>query len=187
MFTSPTAKNLPSGLIETHVAAFIRSRAVHVFDVGESDQSFDEVVGDCPTPNSLSDEAIRLRVSFEVVEGVEGALKADESVVYIGCAVGRARKKYCVVWRSLSILTTTAAAPAVYANKFEDGRLSKPLAELVVVPMICLSERPASYEVRPILLGERIGFCDCLKKGELDGVSFSPRPGFAGFNFALGV
>lgn len=36
---SPTARNLPSLLKDTHVAAFIRSRLVHVFDVGESDQS----------------------------------------------------------------------------------------------------------------------------------------------------
>jgi hypothetical protein len=66
----------------------------------------------------------------------------------------------------------TAAAPAVNAKHLPEERLSKALAELVVLPMTCLSASVAS--ARLVLTGERSGVV--LRYGELDGVSFKLPP-----------
>ena len=63
--TSPTARNFPSGLNDTQVAAFMRSRALHVLLPGESLQSFPgDARGDAPIPASRNEAAVRLRLSF---------------------------------------------------------------------------------------------------------------------------
>lgn len=56
--TSPTAKNLPLGLIATLVTAFIRSRDVHVREPLESTQS---PAGEAPplAPNLFAIDLIR--------------------------------------------------------------------------------------------------------------------------------
>lgn len=66
----------------------------------------------------------------------------------------------------------TAAAPAVYAKQRPVGRLSKALAELVVVPMTCRKDRLASTRLG--LTGDRSGVF--LKKGEGEGLSLMPGP-----------
>ena len=88
-----------------------------------------------------------------------------------GTAVGRALKNLCEYLESFPTLTTTAAAPAVYANIREEGRLSKAVGEETVVPMILFNESPDSYRPRNLFgdLGGR-------GKGELEGVNLSPRP-----------
>ena len=91
-----------------------------------------------------------------------------------GTAVGRALKKRCEYFKFSSISTTTAAAPAVYANIREEERLSKAVGEETVVPMIRFKERPDSYNPR-VLLGDR----GVRRKGELFGVSLRPSPVFA--------
>lgn len=70
--TSPTARNLPSGLKLTQVAALIFSFIVHALLLGESAQSCaaGDARGEGPKPASRSDAAVRLRLSFWV--GVEG-------------------------------------------------------------------------------------------------------------------
>ena len=87
---SPTARNFPSGLRLTQVAAFIFSLAVHALVEGESAQSLaaGEAWGEGPREVSRSVAAARLRLSFWV--GVEGPpyIEADE---FIGFVVGRAR------------------------------------------------------------------------------------------------
>jgi hypothetical protein len=66
----------------------------------------------------------------------------------------------------------TAAAPAVYAKHRPDGRLSKALAELAVVPTTWRRARLASARLG--LTGERNGVF--FKNGEGDGLSLMPAP-----------
>jgi hypothetical protein len=89
-----------------------------------------------------------------------------------GFVVGRARKKRCETWCSSSTVAITAAAPAVYAKQRVEGRLSKALAELAVVPTTWRSARLAS--VRFGFTGERSGAF--LKKGDGEGWSLMPCP-----------
>ena len=106
-------------------------------------------------------------------EGVEG-VPDDVGIALEGTAVGRARKNLCEKLGVSSALTTTAAAPAVYAKIREDARQSKAVGDDTVVPIILSRDRPDSYRPRDLLgdLGVR-GY------GELEGVSFNPRPVFA--------
>jgi hypothetical protein len=97
-------------------------------------------------------------------------------------AVGRALKNLWEYFASSSILTTTAAAPAVYAKIREEERLSKDGGEETVVPIIRHNESPDSYR-----LCDFFGDLGVREYGELEGVNFSPRPvlaakvlGFAG-------
>lgn len=83
--TSPTARNFPSGLKLTHVAALIFSRAVHALLFGESFQSFS---AGAAMLTSRNDAAALLRLSFCV--GVEGPPYMDEEEL-IGFVVGLAR------------------------------------------------------------------------------------------------
>jgi hypothetical protein len=106
-------------------------------------------------------------------EGVEGAPEEVEMALR-GTAVGRALKKR---WEKLgvsSMLTTTAAAPAVYAKIRAEERESKAVGEETVVPIILSRDNPDSYRPRDLLgdLGVR-GY------GELEGVNLRPRPVFA--------
>jgi hypothetical protein len=80
---SPTARYLPQRLSDKHVAAFILSRLVQVFEEGESLQS----VG---LYNESRDAAILflLSLALGVELGVEGVLR---DVPKTGVAVGRAR------------------------------------------------------------------------------------------------
>jgi hypothetical protein len=75
--------------------------------------------------------------------GVEGA-KEFELAELSGIAVGRALKKRWEYFDSSSILTTTAAAPAVYAKIREEARLSKAVGEETVVPIILFRDKPDS-------------------------------------------
>jgi hypothetical protein len=59
-------------------------------------------------------------------------------------AVGRALKNRCEYFVVSSTLTTTAAAPAVYANIREVERQSKAVGDETVVPMILLRDNPDS-------------------------------------------
>ena len=59
----------------------------------------------------------------------------------------------------------TAAAPAVNAKELVEERASIEFAELAVVPITCLRDRPVSF--LPGLLGFAFGV---LRKGELEGV-----------------
>ena len=106
-------------------------------------------------------------------EGVEG-VPDDVGMALEGTAVGRARKNRCEKLGVSSALTTTAAAPAVYAKMREDARQSKAVGEDTVVPIILSRDSPDSYRPRDLLgdLGVR-GY------GELEGVSFNPSPVFA--------
>jgi hypothetical protein len=90
--TSPTAKNLPSGLKLTHVAALIFSFVVHALLLGESPHSWrpGDGSGEAPKPASRREMAVRLRLSFWV--GVEGPPYIDAEGL-MGFVVGRARKK----------------------------------------------------------------------------------------------
>lgn len=88
-YTSPIARNLPSGLKLTHVAALILSLELQVLFPGASVQSGD-ANGDAPMPASRKEAAVRLRLSFCV--GVDGPPYTDADG-FIGLAVGRARKK----------------------------------------------------------------------------------------------
>jgi hypothetical protein len=145
IFTSPTARNLPSRLIERQVAALILSLLVHVFELGESPHSrlVCGVVGEYGTTESLSDATVLFLPSLAVFVGVEGA---NDVVLteFRGIAVGRALKKRWEYFDSSSTLTTTAAAPAVYANIREEERLSKAVGKETVVPIILLSDKPDS-------------------------------------------
>ena len=70
VLTSPTARNLPSGLKDTQVAAFMRSLADHDFAAGESAQSLaGEASGEAATVASRRDEAVRFLLSFWVGVG----------------------------------------------------------------------------------------------------------------------
>lgn len=104
-------------------------------------------------------------------EGVEGA---PVEIALRGTAVGRALKNRCEKLGASSALTTTAAAPAVYANIREDERQSNAVGEETVVPIILSRDNPDSYmpRVLPGDLGVR-GY------GELLGVSFRLSPVFA--------
>ena len=143
--TSPTARNLPSRLMDRQVAAFILSLLVHVFELGESPHSrlVCGVVGEYGTTESLRDVTVLFLPSFAVLVGVEGA-KAFALVEANGIAVGRALKKRWKYFESSSIFTTTAAAPAVYAKIREDDRLSKAVGEETVVPIILFKDKPDS-------------------------------------------
>lgn len=67
----------------------------------------------------------------------------------------------------------TAAAPAQTAKERAFGRLSKELAELVVVPMTW--RRASEASARCDLVGERSGVL-LLRNGEGEGVSLMPAP-----------
>lgn len=114
--TSPTANSLPSRLIERQVAALIRSRLVHVFEVGESPQSVFvcEGEGEYGTTESLILAIDRFLPSFALFVGVDGP-PDNTALPLSGTAVGRARKNRWEYLESSFLLTTTAAAPAVYA------------------------------------------------------------------------
>jgi hypothetical protein len=141
--------------METQVAALILSLLVHVFDVGESPHSrlVCGVEGEKGTAVSRRVAIDLFLPSFAVFEGVDGV----HEVVLIalsGIAVGRALKNRWECFEVSSTLTTTAAAPAVYAKIREDERLSKAVGEETVVPIMRLSERPDSYIPRG-LFGDR--------------------------------
>lgn len=145
--TSPTARNLPSRLIDTHVAALILSLLVHVFEDGESPQSklVCGVVGEYGTAESRRAATALFRPSFGVFVGVEGP-KEVAFIALSGSAVGRALKN---LWVYLDLsspekFTTTALAPATYAKLLEEERLSNAVGEFTVVPIILFSERPDS-------------------------------------------
>lgn len=70
--------------------------------------------------------------------------------------------------------TTTAAAPAVYANIRDDARASKAVGEETVVPMILRSDKSDSYKHRGLY-----GDLGVREYGEFEGVTFRPRPVFA--------
>jgi len=152
---SPTARKRPSLLIDKQVAAFILSRLVHVLESGESLQTvrlFVGVEGAYPRPvDSLKDATVLFRVSCAM--GVEGAVERW-LFCRIGCALGCALKKRWVYFRSSSSCTTTAAAPATYANIRPVGKLSNPVGELTVVPMMRRRESPDSKSDLD-LFGER--------------------------------
>jgi hypothetical protein len=173
--TSPTARNLPSRLIERQVAALIRSLLVHVFEFGESPQSrlVCGVEGEYGTAESRKLATVRFLPSFATLEGVDGVpdTKFEELK---GTAVGRARKNRCEGFDVSSTLTTTAAAPAVYAKIRDEDKLSKAVGEETVVPIILLRERPDSYAARDLN-----GDFGVRGNGEFEGVSFRPRPVFA--------
>lgn len=81
-----------------------------------------------------------------------------------------------------STVATTAAVPAVYANRRAVGRLSKALAVLDVVPITVRSARVAS--ARAALTGERAWLLFVVK-GEGVGVSLMPAPRVASLIRAL--
>lgn len=164
----------------------ILSLLVQVFERGESLQTAREVVGvegENPMADSRRDAPVLFRESFAVFMGVDGVVAAPGIT---GTAVGCALKNRCEYCESSASWTATTAAPATYAKMLPFGRLSNPVGELTVVPMILFNERPASYRGRH-LFGERgvrgYGY------GELFGVSLIPRPllaaivrGFEGVN-----
>jgi len=78
-----------------------------------------------------------------VFVGVAGANDIAFTVLS-GIAVGRALKNRCEYFEVSSTLTTTAAAPAVYAKIREEERLSKEVGEETVVPIILFNDRPDS-------------------------------------------
>lgn len=75
ILTSPTARNLPSRLIERQVAALILSLLVQVLELGESLQSkvVCGVEGEKGSAESLRFATDRFRPSFAVLVGVDGA------------------------------------------------------------------------------------------------------------------
>ena len=166
--TSPTARNLPSLLIETQVAALILSRLVQVFlqdisvillqsrvgylklgqstyELGESPHSrlVCGVDGEYGTAESLTATSVLFLPSLAVFVGVDGAPEVVLTI-FSGTAVGRALKNRCKYLEVSSTVTTTAAAPAVYAKVLDDERQSKAVGEETVVPMILLSDKPDS-------------------------------------------
>tara|TARA_R110002060_G_scaffold19521_3_gene26635 strand:+ start:1939 stop:2316 length:378 start_codon:yes stop_codon:yes gene_type:complete len=108
-----------------------------------------------------------------VFVGVEGE-KDVAIAVFKATAVGRALKNRWEYFEVSSTLTTTAAAPAVYAKIREEERLSNAVGEETVVPIILLRDSPDSYSPRG-LNGER----GVRGKGEFEGVSLRPSPVFA--------
>ena len=70
--TSPTAKNFPSGLRETLVAAFIRSREVHVREPVVSARSAGNCPGEADPPLTNLDEARVCLLVSGVDTGVVG-------------------------------------------------------------------------------------------------------------------
>lgn len=145
VLTSPTARNFPSRLIDRHVAAFILSLLVQVLEVGESPHSklVCGVEGENGTAESRRAATALFLPSFAVFVGVEGANVAL-AALFKGTAVGRALKNRWEYFEVSSTLTTTAAAPAVYANMREEERLSNAVGEETVVPIILLRDRPDS-------------------------------------------
>lgn len=112
---------------------------------------------------------MRFRLSFWV--GVEGP-PYIEAEGLIGLVVGRARKKRCDTWCWSSTVARTAAAPAQKAKERAFERVSKELAELVVVPMTWRRARETSAWCD--FVGERNGVF--LRKGEGEGVSLIWEP-----------
>lgn len=131
--------------MERHVAALIRSRLVHVLESGESLQECLEFVGveGCTAEDSLRIDVL-LRGSHAELTGVDGVAEAELGGS-AGTAEGWALKKRCERCRPSSILTTTTAAPATYAKERVRGKLSNPVGELTVVPMILFKDRPDSW------------------------------------------
>ena len=166
---------MPSRLIDRQVAALILSLLVHVLELGESPQSkaVCGVEGEKGSAESLKFATDRLRPSFAVLVGVEGAPVFWPAFI-CGTAVGRALKKRCEYLDFSSMFTTTAAAPAVYAKIREEERLSKAVGEETVVPIIRFKESPDSYNPR-VLLGDR----GVRGKAALVGVILRPSPVFA--------
>lgn len=95
-------------------------------------------------PFSRKAATARFLDSLAEFEGVDGAFNCGILLLIKGNAAGRARKNLCVYFRSSSRNTTTAAAPAVYANIREEERLSNPVGEVRVFPMILFSDSPDS-------------------------------------------
>lgn len=94
-FTSPTANNLPSRLIDRQVAALILSLLVHVFELGDSlphSKLVCGMLGEYGTAESRRAATALFRPSLAVFVGVEG----ENDVAFTalsGIAVGRALKK----------------------------------------------------------------------------------------------
>lgn len=124
------------------MAALILSLLVQVFELGESPHSraLCGVVGEYGSAESLSVVTALFLPSFAVFVGVAGAHRAPLEE-FKGIAVGRALKNRCE-W--LEVLTTTAAAPAVYANIGEEERVSNAVGEETVVPIILFRDNPDS-------------------------------------------
>jgi hypothetical protein len=102
------------------------------------------VDGEYGTAESLIAARALFLPSLAVFVGVDGAPEVV-LMVLSGVAVGRALKNRCEnLLEVSSTVTTTAAAPAVYANVRDDERQSKAVGEDTVVPMILLSDKPDS-------------------------------------------
>lgn len=136
-------------------------------------------------PASRNEAAARTLLSFCGVAAVWYAPAAAD--VRVG-AFGRALKNRCVTCRSLSRVTTTAAAPAVYANERVGAWLSKALVEH---PMTRFKERQLSgnielVEVENWRLPGDFAAPRCENSpGELVGVSL--RFGIAPVDLEVGV
>lgn len=162
---SPTAKNRPSRLMDRQVAAFILSLLVQVLEVGESpphSRLVCGVFGEYGTAESLRAATALFRPSLAMFAGFDGINNAAFTALS-GIAVGRALKNRCEYFEVSSTLTTTAAAPAVYAKIREEERLSKAVGEETVVPIILFSDRPDSYKPRGLF-----GDLGVRRNGELE-------------------
>ena len=113
--------------------------------MGESPQSRDVcgVDGEYGTAESLTFASVLFRPSLAVLVGVDRGPMVELTLLR-GTAVGRALKNRCEYLAVSSTVTTTAAAPAVYAKVLADERQSKAGGDETVVPMILLSDRPDS-------------------------------------------
>lgn len=138
--TSPTASHFPSGLKDTHVAAFMRSRAVHVFDVEVSSKLDVSMLPEALTPKSFNVKDSLLRDSRNAILCSE--LICEDAALHV-VTFGLARKNLCVICKLSSNCTTTAAAPAVYAKDLDGGWLSKAPVEQ---PMTRFRNSPVSIE-----------------------------------------
>lgn len=125
------------------MAAFIRSLLVQVLEEGESPHSklVCGVEGENGNAESRRAATALFLPSFAVFVGVEGP-KVGFETVFKGMAVGRALKNRWEYFEVSSTLTTTAAAPAVYAKIREEERLSNAVGEETVVPIILFRDRP---------------------------------------------
>lgn len=141
VLTSPTAKKRPSELIETHVAAFIRSLLDHVLEESPDSKLVCAMDGAYGIAASLN--PFPFLPSLALLAGVEGPPIAVLPAL-AATAVGDARKKRCECFPSSSMSTTTTAAPAVYANIREVERQSKHGGEDTVVPIIFFNDNPNS-------------------------------------------
>lgn len=160
------------------MAALILSRLVHVLEVGESPQSIFVCGGEGEygaTTESLIITIDRFLPSFAVFVGVDGPPDKTPPPLR-GIAVGRALKNRWEYFDASSLITTTAAAPAVYAKVGAEERESNAVGEETVVPIMRLSDRPDSYSPARSLLGD----LGVRGNGELfEEVSRSPKPVFA--------